>query len=521
MKQLSGMDAGFIHLEKNRNRFQVGSLLFYDVSTAKNSFVRFKDILHTFETRIHRNSILRKKIQRVPFNLDHPYWVDDSEFDIEHHVRHIALPKPGDWRQLCILVARIHARPLDFGKPLWETYIIEGLDNIEGVPKGAFALYVKLHHASIDGIAGNDLITSIHDQEPFPKKPAKHLHEDSYHKGSPSTVEMLVRAYTSLLKQPMRVFDLAQTAVPAWSRIRKAKEEKLFTPLGPSEHTRFNDHISGNLVMDAAIFDFEEMRKIKNSVPDVTINDVMLALVSGAMVKYLNSKGEKPRRDLSAGMPINIRPYLKDVANQDSSNLVSVAKVSLQNHVKDPLERLKAIHKSATESKAYQNAMGVRVMLEVGRSMPALLTSLAARAVPTIMTMGDEPVINTIVTNVPGSQTPLYMCGAKLAGMCNIGILVDGLGIFHAVSSYCGTATVSFQACRKMMPDPEYYKECIIESFEELKEAAEKRHNTQNEAEKPQPGAPPKKRVTRKAGLKKKVAAKKPARKTALKNSSL
>jgi diacylglycerol O-acyltransferase / wax synthase len=485
MKQLAGLDAGFVHLERGKNKFQVGTLLFYDVSTARDSFVRFKDILNTFEKRISRDSLLRKKLKMVPFNLDHPYWVNDPDFDIEYHVRHIALPKPGDWRQLCILIARMHARKLDFDKPLWEAYVIEGLDNVEGIPPGGFAIYFKLHHAAIDGIGGNDLVTAIHDLKPFPEASKIKVSDIPVrYSDEPGNIEILARAYLNFLRQPTRMFELGKTLIPAFRRIQKAREEKAFHSLGPGEYTRFNGRITNNMVFDAAIFDFSHLKEIKDSVPDVTVNDVMLAIVSGAMQAYLAGKKETPKKDLSVGMPINIRPFIDSATAGDSSNLVSVSKVNLHSSISRPLERLQAIHTSAVESKAYQNAMGAKVMLEVGRSTPALLASLAARALPNIV-VSDEPMVNTVVTNVPGSQEPLYMGGARLAGMCNIGLLVEGMGLFHAVSSYCGTATVSFQADRKMMPDPENYKDCVIAAFNELLEAARAKKKFQQPARKP------------------------------------
>ncbi len=470
MKQLGGLDASFVHLEGSRTHFQMGTLLLYDVSTARNNFVCFKDILSIFKSRVGQQSVLRKKLHQVPFSLDHPYWVDDPGFNIEYHVRHIALPKPGDWRQLCILVARIHARPLNLGVPLWEVHVIEGLDNVEGVPTGSFALYVKLHHASLDGVAGNELVSAIHDLGPFPEH-RSHLTDERIPDPAPGNMEMLARAYKNLLLQPQRVFGLGRRAVPAWLRILAGRRDKAFTPLGPSQQTRFNGRVSGHLVIDAVILKLDDMKRIKNAFEGVTINDVMLATVSGSMHKYLAAKGETPVQDLSAAMPINIRPMLEKQDYSNTGNLVSLAKVSLNNTLENPAKRLQAIHQSARESRAYQDALGADMMLELSQSMPALLTSLAARAVPTLLTRG-YPIVNTVISNVPGSQVPLYMGGARLAGMCNIGIVLDGMGLFHAVSSYCGTATISFQACREAMPDPEFYRQCVQESFSELRQAA-------------------------------------------------
>ena len=149
-----------------RGRCTSPGLSIYDPSTAPGGKVTFKGILANFQERIHLARTFRQKMVPVPMNLDHPYWVEDRDFDLEFHVRHIALPKPGDWRQLCILAARLHSRMLDLSRPLWETYVIEGLDNVEGVPRGSFALLQKTHHAAIDGMSGMEMTSAIHDLTP-------------------------------------------------------------------------------------------------------------------------------------------------------------------------------------------------------------------------------------------------------------------------------------------------------------------------------------------------------------------
>ncbi len=166
MQQLSGLDASFVYSESAHAPTHVTSILIYDQSTAPKGEVTFKGILEHIEQRLHLAHAFRRRLVRVPFDLDHPYWIEDGEFDLEYHVRHIALPKPGDWRQFCIQTARLHARPLDLARPLWEMYVIEGLDGVEGVPKGSFGVVLKVHHAAIDGMAGVELITAIQDQTP-------------------------------------------------------------------------------------------------------------------------------------------------------------------------------------------------------------------------------------------------------------------------------------------------------------------------------------------------------------------
>ncbi len=162
MRQLSGTDSLFLRMERGNQYMHVAGLGIYDPSTAPEGKVRFKDVLNFFQTRLETLPVFRRRLVSAPFDLDRPYWIEEPDIDVEFHVRHIALPAPGDWRQLCIQVARIHARPLDRSKPLWEAYVIEGLDQIEGLPRGSFALYFKVHHCAVDGEAGTELLKAIH-----------------------------------------------------------------------------------------------------------------------------------------------------------------------------------------------------------------------------------------------------------------------------------------------------------------------------------------------------------------------
>ena len=166
MQQLTGMDASFLYLETANAPMHISGLAIYDQSTAPGGKVRFKDIIENYSTRVRGLPPMTRKLVEVPLNLDHPYWVSDGNYDPEFHIRHLALPKPGDWRQLCILISRLHARQLDRNHPLWEAYIIEGLDNVEGVPKGSFAVFSKTHHAAVDGTSGMEMTAAIHDLTP-------------------------------------------------------------------------------------------------------------------------------------------------------------------------------------------------------------------------------------------------------------------------------------------------------------------------------------------------------------------
>ena len=175
MHQLTGLDASFLYMETASAPMHISGLAIYDQSTAPGGAVRFKDIVAHFNERVRPIPTMTRKLVEVPMAMDHPYWVSDGHFDPEFHVRHIALPSPGDWRQLCILISRLHARALDRSRPLWEVYIIEGLDNVTGYPEGCFAVFSKTHHAAIDGASSVEITAAIHDLSPdysAPRLPA-------------------------------------------------------------------------------------------------------------------------------------------------------------------------------------------------------------------------------------------------------------------------------------------------------------------------------------------------------------
>lgn len=469
MHQLSGLDASFLYAETGKTPMHIAQLMIYDPSTAPNGFVRFKDILGVYEQAVKVAPMFRQSLQRVPLNLDHPYWVEDENFDLEFHVRHIALPKPGDWRQLCIQAARLHARPLDLSRPLWEVYVIEGLDNVAGLPKGCFAIYTKVHHACIDGATGVQLINAIHDLTPNPPKSRRH--PEPVMEPRLGDIEVLWRAYLANLKSPQRIFKMARGAVPAWRRARNASKEYATHSQSGAPRTRFNGSVSPHRVFGAITDDFETARAIKNTVDGATINDFLMTVVGGAMRSYLKDKGELPSDSLVSGVPVNVRGD----DNAVSGNMISMMNMSLRTDIADPLRRLKAVHKEAQASKAYHNAVGATMMTDAASSMPSLFAALGFRAAAATGLMAEmSPTMNTNITNVPGARVPIYMGGAKLVKFLGTGPVVDGLGIIHPVGSYNGEMYIAFVACREMMPDPGFYEQCLRDELEKLAKAAEK-----------------------------------------------
>lgn len=466
MQQLSGQDAMFLHSEIDGLPQHIGGVSIYDQSTAPDGEVRFKQILSMLERRQHLSPIFRRKLAFVPGNLGRPYWVEDPDFDIEYHVRHIALPKPGDWRQLCILAARIHSQPLRRDKPMWEMYVIEGLNNVEGYPNGCFALLLKVHHCAMDGATGTQFMNIVHDMTPETSDPGD---PPPWMVERPSRTRMLGRAYLDAWRKPGQALGFIKDSIPAFLRIREARKIGDVKFLEGKQSTRFQGKISRHRVVGARKFDFEAIRAIKNSCPGATINDAMLAIVSGGMRKYLEDKDELPDETLVTGCPVDVRSPEERAAG---GNMVGFMNLGLRSDIEDPAERLAAIHEESKSAKAYAEALGPRFAVDLTDVLPGNVLSLAVRTASATGLAEASVMSNTIVTNVPGAPFQLYMCGAKLIDSISLGPLLPNIGLFQIVYSSVqdkkGTVTLSFTACRDMMPDPGFYAECLQKSFEEL-----------------------------------------------------
>jgi diacylglycerol O-acyltransferase / wax synthase len=470
MQQLSGQDASFVYMETPTTPMHIGSVGIYDPSTAPNGFVRFKDILQFIESRLGGAKSFRERLVRVPFDIDHPYWIQDPDFDLEYHVRHIALPSPGDWRQLCIQVARLHSRPMDLTKPLWEFIIVEGLDNIEGLPKGCFALVAKVHHAAIDGMSGVEMSAAVHDLSP--DKSNRFPEEEWKPDTKPGIGDLLISGYFNALRQPQKYLETMARSVPGLARLASelTKGELSIAGARVPPKTRFNAKVSSHRVFDGVPFPLDDVRAIKSAVPGATVNDAILAIIGGGLRIYLNDKGELPEANLTAMAPISVRQENEKAA---LGNLVSAMVVSLGTHIADPLERLAHIHADAVNSKGLTNAVGARTLTDYSQLIPSGLAGLGARLYTRLgVANATAPVFNVVATNVPGSRVPLYFAGAKMVKMYGLGPIFDSMGLINTIYSYVDEIAISFTCDRDMMPDPDAYAAALRQSFGELLAAA-------------------------------------------------
>ncbi|MGO9034304.1 wax ester/triacylglycerol synthase family O-acyltransferase [Mycobacterium sp.] len=473
MQQLSWTDDMMLRAERPATPLQIQMLLIYDPSTAPGGKVTFKGILDELDARLHLADVFRRRLTELPGGFHRPYWVDDPSFDLEYHVRHIGLPQPGDWRQLCIQVARLHARQIDLRRPPWEITVIEGLNSVPGVPRGSFALALKLHHCAVDGMASVAMIAAMHDLAADSPRPAG---PDSPWRPAPlpTAANLLSRTAINAALHPLRAGAVLASSTPKAVRGLAGLPGKLVSgvvsrvaegsgPLFPPK-TRFNQSVSPHRVFEARFHDLADFKRIKASVPGSTVNDVALAYVGGALREYLDGHGELPDESLVAACPMSLR----EKGDQTSRGNALFGRLqSLGTDIADPLERLASIAAPTAGSRSGSDKSTGAQLLDLIGTVPTSLLGATARAA-SVLPFSGPTVANTTVTNVPGPTEPIFFSGARLVRAAGLGPLIGGLNLIHVVSSYNGTLSISATADRDALPDPATYAECMEHAFHGL-----------------------------------------------------
>ncbi|WP_447756927.1 wax ester/triacylglycerol synthase family O-acyltransferase [Sphingopyxis fribergensis] len=486
LKQLSAQDAQFLYTQTANNLTHIMGVYIYDPSTAPGGFVRFKDIIRHVESRVDTSPLFKRRLHRLPFDMDHPYWVEDEHFDIEAHMSHARLPEPGDWRQFCIAVARYFSKPMDMNRPLWDIYIIEGLDRIPGIPKGSFAMLHRVHHAAVDGASGAHAFIAMSDidakgtpaiAEP---PPVEELGK------APSSSETLSRAWSASMQSPVKFMNALMKMSPAIiSSARKSIAEGGMTAGVPE--TRFNVPVGPHKMFDATTVALADVAEIRKKVPGATVNDVVLTTVGGALRKYLAKHKELPKDSLVAIAPINLRG--KGGKASKPGNQVSAMSVPIRTDIADPLARLAAVRDYTVEAKEAKAGVSARIMTDLSQHIPGATMAAVARLVTSerFAVRGT----NLFISNVPGAQVPLYLAGAQLVQQHGMAPLANNMGLFVATPSYNGRIAFSLISERAVMPDIAFFRECIEESFADLMAAVPKPEKAKAATAKPKPAAKP------------------------------
>ena len=464
MRQLRGEDARFVYAETGHANSNITLLSIYDPSTAPEGRVRFKGLLKHIEGRLHLSPIFRQKLLRMPLELDYPYWIEDEGFDLEYHVRHIALPKPGDWRQFCIQASRIHARPLDLSKPLWEIYLVEGLDAFLDLPKDSFGILAKVHHAAIDVRGGAEITTLLHDTTAVPPPPEPP--EPWFPESPPGSISLLARAALHNVVQPLLFAAPLTRALKNVTPVVLGALGDLWLHPERLPITRFNSEVSPHRVFESRRFQIDEFKRIRELVPGATINDAVLAVCGGALRRYLMSHDELPGPSLVSVAPVSIR---NTDGNGGGSHGLSLMRLPLGTELEDPVRRLRSIQRHTAADEDIEQAVGAKELTDITKHAPAATLALSARLLAgSSLGVGQRtPLASCTITNVPGPAIPLYLNGARMTYFSAIMPISDGMGLVFSVTSYDGKIFISPTSCREQIPDPEHFGQCIRDSFQE------------------------------------------------------
>lgn len=471
MRRISASDAVFLDMETPNAPLIIGGLFVLNPTTAPGNFVRHRDILDYVESRLHLMANLRRKLVYHPLGLDEPRLIDDPDFDLEFHVRHIALPKPRDWRQLKIMTSRLISRPMDMHRPLWEMYIIEGLEELEGVPENAFAMLFKMHHATFDGKAGGAALWAFMQDTPQfePVPPEKRWVPDRKPDALGWTVNSLqegARQWVANLKaMPGLGKGMLASARSGAGELRDNWRQML------APKTRFQNKITTHRVWDFVRFEMADVQKLRAVLGKPKMNDLLLTVVGGGLRKYLAKHGELPEKSLLTLCPISVRGA---GSAAEGGNFVSGMRAILGTDIADPLERLKAIGESSKKGKAQAEAVGGDFMGNMLALTPYPLRSRMMRGMLGIAERTDLSLpgfVNTTVTNAPNPPGGHYFTGAKVLVYAGFGPVVEGSGLFHTITGMDFEVTISVTSCRELLPDISFYIECLRDSFAELQEA--------------------------------------------------
>ncbi|MCP4961344.1 MAG: wax ester/triacylglycerol synthase family O-acyltransferase [Actinomycetia bacterium] len=463
MRQLTATDATFLNIERPGAPMHLTSLLIFDQSDRPDGRVVFQQILDAVEERSAALPTYRQRLLKVPFDLGYPWWYDDGTIDVEAHVRHMTLPEPRDWAQLCMEVGRLHSRPLDMAEPLWELTVIDGLDHVEGVPAGSFAMVLKTHHCAIDGASGMQVLATLLDPEPnTPKIKPSVTTPDT----RPTRGHLIRKAMTSAAQQQTRLVKTVATGLPAVGDLIRHVGEVRSTPDAPNQAptSRFGGEVTAERAIEGTSIDMFDLLAVRNLVAGATINDVVLSIVGGTLRRYLAAHDEVPDKSLVAAVPISLRRE----GDTDPGNQVSLMTVPLHTDIADPIERLGAIGQSAAGSKEMSQALIDTHLIDAASQMPAALVTFSTRLAAQLG-VGQQArrLFNTAVTNVPGTREPSYTCGARLVSHFGFGPLQNGAGLFHCVMGVEKRLFLAVTACPEMLPDAAFYRHCMEKDIAE------------------------------------------------------
>ncbi len=470
MRQLSALDTTFLYMETANSYGHVSSVSIY--RRPEPGYDAYSGFRKVVEQRLGVLEPMRRRLVKDPLDLDRPYWVIDPDFNLDFHVRHLAIPAPGTMAQLETQVARLASRPLDQSKPLWESYVIDGL------PDDRFAVFTKMHHAAVDGAAGAELLGILSDLEPGAPRPDLEA-EWAPAERVPTPMELLGRGALGMVRQPANIVryqarlirEIGQSSrnfgvkavaenigrfVPGWAgqTVRNwAHEDHDDTPdlpVTPAPDTPFNASIGPHRIFAARSVPLADIKAVKNAV-GMTVNDVVMAVCAGALRTWLHDRDALPDAPLVSMIPVSIRTG----AEEDRwTNRVSAVFASIPTHIADPLERVSMVSEAMQVAKKQFEMLPADILTELSELAPPALAIRASRLASRLH-LGNRLHLpfNLVISNIPGPRVPLYLDEAELEHYYPVSTLVEGQGLNITVQSYVDTLDFGLVGCRDLVPD--------------------------------------------------------------------
>ncbi|HEY3832657.1 MAG TPA: wax ester/triacylglycerol synthase family O-acyltransferase [Acidimicrobiia bacterium] len=461
MQRLTGLDAAFLSLESPVAHMHVMGVAIVDPAGV-DGFDGDRVRAHLLE-RLPLIPPFRRRLLPVPFGLHYPLWVEDPEFDIDYHFQRAALPSPGGPRELAEFAAAVAGRPLDRTKPLWEMHYVEGLEG------GRVGIVSKIHHSAIDGLSGVDIMAHLFDLEPTAAPRADVELAPTWEPDHvPNDAELLAHAVMSIARQPVRIVKtarkMATTATHVVRNVR-GRPVKAGVPLTAPKLT-MNGMITPHRKLAFVSVSLPEVKRVKDAL-GVKVNDVLLALATGALRTYLQNRDELPDRSLVVSIPTSVR---SENERNTMGNRVSAMFASLPVEIDDPLERIRYIHESMDDAKDLHDEIGANTLADLAElASPAMLSSVMRMVSSLRLTdRFGSAIHNAIVSNVPGPPFPLYLAGARLEAMHPLGPIFDGAALNLTVISYLDSIDFGFLGCRELLPDLDALAHAVPDALAEL-----------------------------------------------------
>lgn len=443
MQRLSGLDASFLYLETAAQPLHVCSILELDTSTMPGgyTFDRLRDAL---TMRIKAMPEFREKLADSRLNLDHPVWVDDTDFDVHRHLHRIGLPSPGGRAELSEICGHIASLPLDRSRPLWEMWVIENVAGTDAHSGGRLALLTKVHHAAVDGVTGANLMSTLCTTEADAPPP-----DAAEGVGGASDLEIALNGAVKFVTRPLKLVNmLPATVSTVVDTARRATKGLTMAAPFAAPKTAFNANVTGRRNIGFAELDLADIKTVKDHF-GVKVNDVVLALVSGVLRRYLLERDELPESSLVAMIPVSVH----DKSDRPGRNQVSGMFSALHTNIADPAERLMAIASANSVAKQHSSAIGATLLQDWTQFAEPAVFGVAMRVYARSKLSAAAPVHNLVVSNVPGPQVPLYLLGCEVKAMYPLGPIFHGSGLNITVMSLTGKLDVGLISCPELLPD--------------------------------------------------------------------